>query len=634
MLLNFTNHPFETWDLTHKSAALNEFEKVVDLQFPEINPDLDEMELEKLVRKYLEEILALKPNAVHIMGEMNFTFQMIYFLMQNKVPCYASTSERNMEKKGEKVTNTFNFKRFRKYRFLDFLFQDDVTKIDGFELSKDQSEAFETYKKFLDKENSKRVFILKGYAGTGKTTLLKFFYNYAKENGRMPIVATPTNKAKNIVKGKLGETANVFTVHSLLYTFDDVKETKKNAWTGGDGQIYQNFVPKIADVSFKRIFDLDPLEDLGEDFANDVVFIFDEASMLSTLEDEKIYVTKFGSGSLINDFFKVYGKNMKYIFVGDTCQLPPPNEEIISSALSSVYFEKECNLPTIERELSTVKRQGKDSGILEIATELRKKMVSNKLGKWPKYGYRLNYTDVSLVQSTDELVKEYIHHIEKYGLENCSIICYRNEQAKNINLQIKQLLQDQSNLKVGDILVNNQKNSLYNIDNSERLLVLEIFEERKRNSNFSFIKLKVKLLTTGELLECYILEDFLYNNNPQLTPEESKFLMIDFDNRMKQNQISRNSTQYKMALQNDLYLNALKCKYGHAITIHKSQGSEWDYVFIPLTSKDFALKERSPELVLNIAKLMYTAITRARTKVFLTDGFWIEGNNIRNPKYT
>ena len=553
--------------------------------------------------------------------------------MQNQIPCYASTSERKMKKNGDQITNTFIFKRFRKYRFLDFLFKDDVTTIDGFELSKDQNEAFEIYKNFLKKESEEKVFILKGYAGTGKTTLLKFFYNYALENDMKPIVATPTNKAKNIVKGKLGDSANVLTVHSLLYTFDNIKETKEDAWTGGDGQIYQNFVPKNASQSIKRIFELDPFEELPEEFASNIVFIFDEASMLSTLADEKIFVTKFGSGSLIGDFFKVYGKQLKYVFVGDTCQLPPPNDETISNALTKEYFENECELPTIEKELTKVKRQGNDSGILEIATELRKKMVSKKLGNWPKFDYKLNYSDVALVQSADEIVKEYIQHIEKYGLENCSIICYTNEQAKSINLKIKQLLHDDSNIKVGDILVNNQKNQLFNIDNSERILVLDIFKEKKRNSNFSFLKLKVKVLTTGEILECYILEDFLFNNNPQLTPEESKFMMIDFDNRMRENNIKRNSSQYKIALQNDIYLNALKCKFGHAITIHKSQGSEWDYVFIPLTSKDFALKERSSELVLNIAKLMYTAITRARTKVFLTDGFWIKGFNIRHPKF-
>lgn len=632
MLLNFTNHPFETWDFTQKNAAIQEFDEVVDFQFPEIDPELDEMELEKIVRKYLEEILEQKPSAVLIMGEMNFTFQMIYFLMQNKIPCYASTSERNMEKKGDQITNTFVFKRFRKYRFLDFLFKDDVTTIDGFELSEDQGEAFEIFKNFLSKENNDRVFILKGYAGTGKTTLLKFFYNYALENNKNPIVATPTNKAKNIVKGKLGDSANVLTVHSLLYTFQDIKETKEDAWTGGDGQIYQNFVPKNAASSIKQIFELDPFEDIPEDFLNNIVFIFDEASMLSTLADEKIYVTKFGSGSLIGDFFKVYGTHLKYVFVGDTCQLPPPNEETISNALTKEYFENEFELSTIEKELTKVKRQGNDSGILDIATELRKKMVSKKLGNWPKFDYKLNYSDVALVQSADEIVKEYLQHIEKYGLENCSIICYTNEQAKNINLKIKQILHSDSNLKVGDILVNNQKNHLFNVDNSERLLVLEIYDDRKRNSNFSFLKLKVKILTTGEIIECYILEDFLFNNNPQLTPEEAKFMMIDFDKRMRENNIKRKTSQYNMAFQNDIYLNALKCKFGHAITIHKSQGSEWDYVFIPLTSKDFALKERSPELVLNIAKLMYTAITRARTKVFLTDGFWIKGYNIRYPK--
>jgi superfamily I DNA/RNA helicase len=103
---------------------------------------------------------------------------------------------------------------------------------------------------------------------------------------------------------------------------------------------------------------------------------------------------------------------------------------------------------------------------------------------------------------------------------------------------------------------------------------------------------------------------------------------------MKQNNIKRNTSQYKIAQQNDIYLNALKCKYGHAITIHKSQGSEWDYVFMPLTSKDFFLKERDKESVKQIAKMMYTAITRTRVKAFITDGYWVEGNNVRNPKNT
>jgi superfamily I DNA/RNA helicase len=161
--------------------------------------------------------------------------------------------------------------------------------------------------------------------------------------------------------------------------------------------------------------------------------------------------------------------------------------------------------------------------------------------------------------------------------------------------------------------------------------VLEI-HDRKRNSNFSFLKIRVKVMTTGEIIECYIMEDYLQNSNPQLTPEETKSLMISFDNRMKQNNIIRNTMQYKMAQQSDIYLNALKCKYGHAITIHKSQGSEWDYVFMPLTSKDFYLKERDRESVMQLAKLMYTAVTRARNKVFIADGYWVEGHDIRHPK--
>ena len=632
MLLNFTNHPFDTWPEVQKVKALEEFKTIQDYLFPEIDPVLDEMELEKMVRQYLEQILELKPSAVLIMGEMNFTFQMIYFLMQNNIPCYASTSERIMEKDGEKITNTFRFNRFRKYRFLDFLFKEDVTKIDGFELSKDQSEAFEIFKKFASSESTDKVMILKGYAGTGKTTLLKFFYNYLSENRRNPIVAAPTNKAKNIVLGKLGGNATVTTIHGLIYTFEKIKETKKDAWTGGDGQIYSNFVNKGLQAGVKRAFQLDPNEDVSDDFIRNVFFMFDEASMISSIEDDKIYSTKFGSGSVLNDFFDTFGKELKYIFVGDPCQLPPPNDEKISRTLTKEYFENELALQTVEIELTQVKRQTASSGILEIATSLRNKIVNKRLGNYPKFDYKLNYKDVEILDSPDHVAQVYIEHIEKFGIDNCAIICYRNQQAKEMNLIIKQKLQESQELKVGDILVNNQNNSLFKIDNSERLLVLEIYD-RKRNSNFSFLKIRLKVMTTGEIIECYIMEEFLFNNEAQLSPEENKNLMINFDSRMKQNNIARNSTQYKMALQNDVYLNALKCKYGHAITIHKSQGSEWDYVFMPMTSKDFYLKERDSESVEQLAKMMYTGITRARNKVFISEGYWVEGHNIRRPKY-
>ena len=631
MLLNFTNHPFLSWSENQKNHAIEEFVEVIDFQFPEIDPELDEMELEKLVRKYLEEILAQKPSAVHIMGEMNFTFQMIYFLMQNKIPCYASTSYREMEKKGDRIINTFEFKRFRKYRFLDFLFKEDVTTIEGFELTADQKEAYELFQEFVKPESEQKVMILKGYAGTGKTTLLKFFYKYLIEQKMNPLVAAPTNKAKNIILGKLGTTAAVTTIHGLIYTYEKVKETKKDAWTGGEGQIYLNFVGKGLQNGIKRAFKLDPFEDVPEEFISNVVFLFDEASMISSVEDEKIYSTKFGSGSLVNDFFQVFGKELKYIFVGDPCQLPPPNDEKVSKALTKEFFESEHQLPTVEIELTLVKRQTEESGILHIATALRNNMVNKRLPNYPKFEYKLNYQDVVLCNSTGEIVDLYLEHIEKYGIDNCAIICYRNEQAKEMNMLIKNKIQETMELKVGDILINNQNSSLYRIDNSERLIVLEI-HERRRNSNFSFLKIRVKVLTTGEIIECYIMEDYLQNSNPQLTPEETKSLMINFDNRMKDNKIIRNTMQYKIAQQSDIYLNALKCKYGHAITIHKSQGSEWDYVFMPLTGKDFYLKDRDRESVMQLAKLMYTAVTRARNKVFIADGYWVEGNEIRHPK--
>jgi hypothetical protein len=632
MILNFTNHPYETWNQIQQNEAIQKFESVLDFPFPEIDPNLDEIDLEKVVREVLLEILALKPNAVLIMGEMNFTFQMIYFLMQNNIPCYANTSKRQMEKRGNQVINKFEYVQFRKYRFLDFLFKEDVTQSETFELSEDQKHAFDIFKQFISGEKDEKVMILKGYAGTGKTTLLKFFYNHLLEKRLNPVVATPTNKAKNVVLGKLGKQATVSTLHGLIYTFDNVKATKQNAWTGGDGQLYTNFERRSLNDAVKSVFKLDPLEEVSEEFIKNITFMFDEASMISTFEDEKIYVTKFGSGSLINDFFKVYGTELKYLFIGDPCQLPPPNDEKFSSALSKQFFEETMQLKTFEIELTQVKRQNDDSGILEMATALRNKIVTKKVPNYPSLIYKYNFKDVELANNLDHLVNLYLKHIEKFGIDNCVMICYTNGVVNKINKTIKEKLNKGLNIEVGDVLSNYQNNRLYGLDNGERIIVKEI-KERLNKATKTFLKIRAKVIDTGDEIECYILENFLMNSQPQLTPEENQFLMIDFDKRMSQNNIKRNSMQYKIALSNDIYMNALKCKYGYANTIHKSQGSEWDYVFMALSSQDFYVKERNYESSEYMAKLMYTGITRAKYKLFVTDGYWIEGNNIRNPKY-
>ena len=630
MLLNFTNHSYEGWSQKQQNEAIRLWGDVIDLDFPHINPNFDELDLENLVNEYLVKIVNIKPSAVHIQGEMNFTFQLVYFLMQKNIPCYASTTNRVVEKRGNQIIKKFDFIHFRKYRFLDNLKIVENLNTD-IKLTEEQQDAFSKFKDFINPENPNKIFILKGYAGTGKTTLLKFFNEYALKNKFKPIISTPTNKAKNVIIQKLGKKATVSTIHSLIYTFDEVKETKKNAWTGGDGQIYQNYTLKSKKLSIKHIFDLNPLSELDENIFNQIIFMFDEASMISSFETEIIYVSKFGTGSLINDFFKVYGTDMKYIFVGDPCQLSPPNEENYSSALSKEYFEQTLNLPTIEVELTEVKRQDENSGILTIATKLRNKIANKTVENYPKYSYSLNFKDVEICQNMDDLLEVFIDHHSKFGVDNCMMLCYTNSRVNIINKAIKSRLGKSMNIEEGDILVNYSTNSLYKIDNGDRVIVKKIYETIKR-AYLSFLKVRVKVIDTLEEIECFIIEDFLMNSAPSLTPTENQNLMIDFDIRMSQNNIKRKTKDWNFALQNDPIVNAVRFKYGYASTIHKSQGSEWDYVFLAFENKDFYTKERDYESSENIAKLMYTGITRSKNKVFINDGYWVEGYNQRTVK--
>lgn len=603
MLLNFTNHPYNKWKDNQKNSAIELYGSVKDLPFPLINPDADELDIKEEARKSLEEIIALQPDAVHIMGEMNFTFQMVFFLMKEGIPCIASTTNRIITDlpDGTQISE-FNFVKFRPY---NFLFEENI-KVQKQEItfSSGQEKAMDALKHFVSVGSKESIFILKGYAGTGKTTLLKYFINYCRAEKLKVGLMASTGRAAAVLRNKTKSDAS--TVHSLIYKFDQVKETDEKAWEDGSssyGQLYLNFTPcQIID---------DNLMD---------VYIVDEASMISGYTNESLDMTKFGTGNLLKDFLSVVG-NSKIIFVGDPCQLPPVDEISFSAALDEQHLESEFNKKTVVTELTEVLRQGENSEILDMATPLREQLVSGRIPEWPKLTHRSIYKDIRVINSTYELIKQYIVSLKTYGSENTILITYKNSEAHEINKTVRTVLfPNKQTLQVGDILMVVKNCMLTGLKNGDQVVVLEIGSQSLR-ANLQFTKVKIKNINDGSVSETFLIETMLNSSEGSLNTVLSKGLLIDFDKRMREKNIKRKTIDYNTYLKKDLYYNALHAKYGYAITLQKAQGGEWQHVFLNVSKSVYVSKfNGQPQ---NILKWLYTAITRTQKYLYILRGSWM-----------
>ena len=607
MLINFTNHPFNKWSEIQKNSSIDKYKEVKDIPFPHINPNADELDIKAEAVKYLEEIIKLNPSAVHIMGEMNFTFQMIYYLMKEGIECIASTTSRHVEEFNDGTQKSeFNFVKFRSYNFLiENSVDNNKNKI---VLSTGQQNAFDLMKSYLSAKDDSSIFVLKGYAGTGKTTLLKYFINECCIEKKTVTLMASTGRAAAVLKTK--SRFNATTVHSLVYKFDEVKATSEDAWSmkGNEtGQLYLNFSTCL----------------IQSDDSTDV-YIIDEASMISGHTNDEINGTKFGSGNLLKDFLEVVG-NAKVIFVGDPCQLPPVDEVSFSAALDTLHLENSYNRKVIEYELYEIQRQAKNSEILEIAKPLREQIVTNTIPVWPKINIRRSYRDVKVFNSTEDLIRQYLICFKTNGSENCILITHNNVDAYNNNQMIRaDLFPGKENIQPGDILMIIKNCLLTGLRNGDQVIVLEI-GERDPRAQLTFLKVKVKDINTGVIFETNIIESLLNNSSPTLNSEDTRRMIIDFDNRKKEQNIHRNSKDYKVSMKTDIYLNSLHVKYGYAITLHKAQGGEWRHVFLNITKSVYSSKfNGQPQ---DMLKWFYTAITRAQKYLYLNTGSWI---NLKN----
>lgn len=449
-----------------------------------------------------------------------------------------------------------------------------------FEPTLKQDIFFQKVADFVLNSSNNELFVLKGYAGTGKTTVISTIVNQLKNVNQKYLLLAPTGRAAKVISNYSQKPA--FTIHKKIYF------PKKSSGGG---------------VSFTLQLNK---------FTN-TVFIIDEASMISdTNQESKLYE----NGSLLDDLlsFVDSGKNCKIIFVGDTAQLPPVHLDV-SPALNIDSLSLHYNKNVHHIELDEVMRQEEDSGILFNATELREILKSHFIDT---YKFNLNgFKDIVRLQDGYDIQDAIQDAFSNYGLEETAFIVRSNKRANQYNEQIRsKILGKENEISSGDYMMVVKNNYFWLKDSDEAGFIangdiIEVLEIRniKELYGFKFATVKIRMVDYPNQIpfDTILLLDTIKSESPSLTYEESNKLyqevMLDYEDE---------TTKYKkfQKVKNNEYFNALQVKFSYAITCHKSQGGQWNTVFI-----------EQPYLPNGVDKdyirWLYTAMTRAKEKLYL-----------------
>ena len=462
------------------------------------------------------------------------------------------------------------------------------------ELTNQQNKVFEQIKVFLNSDAS--VFILRGYAGTGKTTMVKVIADYIEQTRQLAMMA-PTGRAARVLAMKTGHTAT--TIHKAIYSKAHVEPKK---------------VKNIAESEFKFVFSINNSENGGN-----IVAIVDEASMVCSRKIEH-ELFMFGTDNLMEDLLTFVRPNFggKVIFVGDPAQLPPVGESV-SNALRAEYF-KEKGLKVIEAELTEVLRQKDDSVILKNAMMIRNLLKKDKRNQLV---FEEQKDDVETVPS-EQFLDKYLNYRKESGKHDSVIICYSNKSANRYNRDIrKSLYGGDVPLQENDILLITQNNYRLDRMNGEFVPVLSIGERIQQSApvyaqiggkkeriviTLNFIKVTVPN-GDGNPIPCMLLEDLLTSDTATISIDENRALYINFC--MRNPNLKQGTESFAEALLNDEYYNAIRAKYGYAVTGHKCQGGEWGKVFVDYTGRT-GLDDDS-------LRWAYTATTRAQKTLYVSN---------------
>ena len=448
----------------------------------------------------------------------------------------------------------------------------------------EQEISIEKLSEFILSPDDRAVFVLCGYAGTGKTTLVSALVRTLTALQRKCVLLAPTGRAAKVFASYSEKGA--FTIHKWIYR---QKSIVSNTFT------------------------------LSENLSKNALFIVDEASMIANGG-----MSGFGSGALLDDLveFVYSGDGCRLLLLGDTAQLPPVGEEL-SPALSPDYL-RSMYLNVMQMELTQVMRQSEDSGILSNATMLRRIIASGSTDALPNIRLK-GFPDICIVTG-ENLIESIETEFGNVGIEETIILCRSNKRANIYNEGIRRrILYREDELNRGDLLMivkNNyywreqigkvDKELLEKIDFIANGDIAEIIRVggSEEMYGFRFADVTLSFPDYDCEMEVKIILDTLTSESPSLTRDENERLF----SAVWEDYSEIGSKRKRMEkLREDPYYNAMQVKYGYAVTCHKAQGGQWKTVFL---DQGFI----APDVIgTDYYRWLYTAFTRASEKLYLVN---------------
>lgn len=424
------------------------------------------------------------------------------------------------------------------------------------------------------------IFLVSGYAGTGKTTAVAAFISALKKLSRSFVLLAPTGRAAKVLSHYTG--CKAYTVHKQIYRQKNIR---------ADGNI--------------------PSFELDINRNRDTFFIVDEASLISNASGG---FSLFGTGALLDDLVSYVRSNTgnKLILIGDPAQLPPVGSDC-SPAMDRERLSLYGNVSGCE--LTDVVRQTAESGILFNANLLRNMIVGQEPG-FPKFVTE-GFTDLERITG-EYLIETITDAVDRYGSDEVVVLCYSNRRANRYNMGIraKVFYREEELVKGEKLMV--VKNSYSFLDDIEELDFIANGDivELQRIYNYTeryglrFADAELSLPDYGDIeIRAKIILDTLSSESPSLSHEEQNML---FQGVMEDYSHIRSRKKRYEQVREDPFFTAMQVKYSSAITCHKSQGGQWDCVFIDRAfyRDEFTLEDK---------RWLYTALTRAKKKVYLVN---------------
>lgn len=451
----------------------------------------------------------------------------------------------------------------------------------GFEPTQDQRNALHIFARFMTDRSENTAMILRGSAGTGKTSLAGAIVRAVNRLRIKVSLLAPTGRAAKVFSLNAGLAAS--TIHRKIY--------REKAFNGADGQFQ-----------------------LNNNMFRDMLFMVDEASMISLSQSN----TTFGSGRLLDDLVQyVYssGANCRLLLIGDKAQLPPVGEQESPALRADVL--KAYGLQVYECDLNEVLRQSQHSGILWNATAIREMITYNTATQLPQIHLK-GFADISIVQG-NELIESLASSYSAVGMDETMVITRSNKRANIFNQGIRNtILGREEELTTGDLVMvvknkyleKDRSTDISFIANGDHAVVRRVRNIRELYGfRFADVALEFPDYNNTEL-DTVVVLDTLTTEAPALTHEQNDKLfqsvMEDYAD------VPRKADRMKQ-LREDEYFNAMQIKFGYAVTCHKAQGGQWAHIYL---DQGYMTDEMlTPDYI----HWLYTAFTRATEHLYLVN---------------